>query len=314
MKAWTKRDDRLLWKYRAQGMYWGEVAELLNRSESTVIKRAGQLEPPQRRVWAPDELEFLQANYVTMTAERIGEVLRRPVGQVHATANRYGLRKIRGAYLDHKLLGKFTRAKLKLDWSDAEIAAAWTAEHPDQPLDRRYLAALRREKFHLPPSGITDRLRDRVRAKTREQLDAAGLGSLAELRRREFARYGERMGWPGVKWPRAVQILNVLYEQGPQSRVALAKKIGMRTTFPNSKQPDSRKLLLGNGPGGTYVATLIRMGLVVKLPGRPIRGKGKGRSFCVYAIAPKVQRSPIDAKQRKPEHPQPAGDRGTTAA
>jgi hypothetical protein len=93
--------------------------------------------------------------------------------------------------------------------------------------------------------------------------------------------------------------LNLLYEDGPHTREQIAKAIGLRWAgTPNGRHPASRHSLSGNGPGGSYMATLQRMGLVIRL-GRKIRtGRGKGQSVNAYAIAPGVVRGPITERKQ----------------
>jgi len=51
----------------------------------------------------------------------------------------------------------------------------------------------------------------------------------------------------------------------------------------------SRKSLCGNGPGGSYLATLMRRGLVV-VQKRAVKASGKGKSVDLYMIPLQVKR------------------------
>lgn len=296
MRKFTRTDDRLLAKYRAQGMYFYEVADLLGRTERQVRLRWERIPLPARRVWAPDELEYLQGNYRRLPAAEIAGVLRRPVTQVYQGAARLGLN------MPHKHvppeLQAFIREKHALGWSDNEITRAWNAEHPELAFNRRSIQEHRRDRLRLASNAHNERHRLRVAAKTREQLRLAGLPNLAALRVKAFCDFATRHGWPGITRPRLVQILNLLYEQGPHTREQIARKIGVKWEASANHPATRRGLKLGTGR--SCMGELIELGLVVKLPGRPIRGRGRGQSFCLYAIAPSVHRT-LPALVHQPE-------------
>lgn len=277
---WTPREDRLLATYRARGMYWSEVAELLGRTELEVRQRAEHVPLPARRVWAPDEIVFLEENYGRLTAEEIAQQLRRSISSVRGAITKAGLSSPNAA--NHDALIAFIREKHPDGWSDAEIAAEWNATHPDQAVSREWLCEVRRLKAKLPHNAYSAHRRRQVGAKTKEQCQAAGLASLAEVRRLAYDRFAAKKGWPGVFRPRLIQILTLLYEQGPHTRDQIASAIGMPFK-------SARKALHGNGPGGSYLAELMRAGLVIRL-GRTVKRRGRGKSVHLYAIAPGVKR------------------------
>jgi hypothetical protein len=138
----------------------------------------------------------------------------------------------------------------------------------------------------LPSNRGGERYRDRVRQKTREQLRKAGVESLANVRTKAFQDWAESCGWPRNLRPRHVEILNLLWEKGPQTRREIAAAIGM-------PWKGSRKSLVSNDPEGSYLAHLMRRGLVVCL-GRLVKGKGKGGSVCVYSLLLTVERKPTE--------------------
>lgn len=80
--------------------------------------------------------------------------------------------------------------------------------------------------------------------------------------------------------------VRTLWERGPMTRLELAEAIGMAWK-------GSRKSLAGNGPGGSYLPTLMRRGLVVSL-GRIVqtgpKGKRKGRNVHLYSLPLTIQR------------------------
>jgi hypothetical protein len=284
--AWTPREDRLLGTYRGRGMYWSEVAELLGRTELDVRQRSTEVRLPVRRVWAPDDLAFLKENYGRQPVDKIAATLRRTVASVRGTAYKLGLSAPQAE--NHVELIEFIRERHLLGWTDADMAAAWSAEHPDRTVSREWLCEVRRLKAKLPHNAYSDHRRRQVAAKTKEQCQAAGVNSLAEIRGLAYQQFGERKGWPGVFRPRLVQILNLLYEQGPHTREQIARAIGMPWES-RGGMPASRRSLKSNGKGGSAMAELMRAGLVVRT-NRIVPGDGSGKSVHLYAIAPGVQR------------------------
>jgi hypothetical protein len=126
------------------------------------------------------------------------------------------------------------------------------------------------------------------------QLKTLGLSSPTELRSRAFRLYAIECGWPEDLRPREVQILNVLAARGvPMTRLEIAQAIGMRTdrTGDRGHGHKTLELLSGNGPGGTYTASLMRRGLVAKLKrGSVVAGLGKGHSRDLYYLGPEAVR------------------------
>lgn len=287
-RPFTTQEDQQLGRYRARGMTWDEIAELLERTEAEVRSRAEVITLPGRRVWAPDEVEYVQGNYRAMTAEQMALALRRSVASVRGYLTTSGLVKSPHR-INHASLARFIREKHALGWSDAEISATWSAEHPDQPCSRKHLCDIRRDKLGLGDNTFSEHRRRRVAEKTLEQCRLAGVASLGQLRAKSYEQFAARNGWPGITRPRLVQILNLLYERGPHTRQAIAAAIGMAWTD-RSHSPASRCSLKGNGPGGSYMAELMRLGLVVRIP-RAVKGTGRGKSVNLYAIAPHVRRS-----------------------
>lgn len=178
-------------------------------------------------------------------------------------------------------------AKHPLGWSDQEIADAYNRRHRHLQVTRKWVWEIRRDKLGLPSNAYSKHRRQRVANKTRQQLRQAGLKSLAELRVQKFQQFAERSGWPADLRPRAVQILNVLYERGPQTRRQLAEAIGVPWL-------GSRKTLHSNDPEGSYLAHLQKRGLVVRL-GRIVRQGGQGQNVNLYSIPAHIKRRPTRA-------------------
>jgi hypothetical protein len=165
--------------------------------------------------------------------------------------------------------------------NDVEIAA-------EMGLTRNQVHAIRYGRLKLPPNEASI-LRARRRG-VKTQLKTLGLDSPTQLRTRAFRMYAVESGWPEDLRPREVQILNVLAAKGvPMTRRELAAAIGMKSD-PADYCRGQRNLLSGNGPGGTYTASLARRGLVTILarlgPTCGAQGKGAGRRISLYMLGP----------------------------
>lgn len=168
--------------------------------------------------------------------------------------------------------------------NDTEIAAQWTARHPGYAKVDRHTVAERRRRHSLPGNRFSERARRRVAARTKEQLAAAGLENLAQLRVRAHRERAIASGWPSDLRIRQTQILNALWAHGPMTRIEIAEKIGMPWKGP-------RTSLTGNDREGTYLANLIARGLVVNL-GRKVYNGGPHKNTCVYSIPLFLERTP----------------------
>ena len=162
-------------------------------------------------------------------------------------------------------------------------------------VDRRTVCDWRRS-MGLPSvlkTAIGDRrYREKVRRKTAEQIELHGVQSLAEVRVLAFRKFARDCGWPEDLRPRAVQILNVLWERGGMTRRQIADAIGM-------PWKGSRKSLVSNDPEGSYLAHLQARGLVIalykKIPGGSQgKRKGSGGNVSLYMVSPAAVRGPFD--------------------
>ena len=236
-----------------------------------------------RRFWTPAECEYLRVcRAAKVPAEIIAKYLPgRTARSVWQQARKLGLsvpQKFRAPDMV-----EFIRSRNALGWSDSEIAAA-------RGVDRHAVGHVRQE-LGLPLNRASEHVRAKVAAKTAEQLRAAGLPSMAHLRIESFKARARAAGWPEDLRPRAVQILNAIWDRGPMTRRELATAIGMRTDY--GGKHEIRKILMSNDPEGSYTAHLIARGLLVvfKRAGR-VTGCGKGRSVDVYSL-------PINIERRK---------------
>lgn len=231
------------------------------------------------RPWTSRERAFALANKGRLTAAQIC----RKIGR---TARAVSLMFVAAGVTNRNVnrgweFEDFIRAKHAIGWSDAEMAAEWSRKRPGEAIKRKWLNHHRR-RLGLPSNAYSQHRRERVARKTRQQIKVAGCKSLADVRAKAYREFSARNGWPKDCSPRQVQILNLLYERGPRDRPAIAKAIGLAWL-------GSRRSMKSNHPEGSYLANLIARGLVVQLP-KLVKGRGKGYSRHLYAIAPQVTR------------------------
>ncbi len=240
------------------------------------------------RLYTPDEREFILANRGKIPTTEIAEQLGRPVHSVYQWLNRNGLAGTQRPRGERERIDQRIRELHSQGWLDSEIADDITAGIAQ--VDRRTVCDFRRA-MGLSSNKGSQRHRAQVAAKTREQLERKGLNSLAEERVSAFRKFAIDEGWPEDLRPRAVQILNALYDFGPQTRRQLAERIGM-------PWKGSRKSLVSNDPEGSYLAHLMKRGLVVALK-RVVTSRGRGKSVNLYAIAAGVVRCRSQEKERE---------------
>lgn len=236
------------------------------------------------RKYTAKQVALVKRHYRRRPTSELAAEIRCTEQQLRALADRIGASSKRTG---HPGLIALIRKKHALGWSDAEIAAAYNRRHRNRKVAREWVGEIRRDKLKLPSNANSDHFRRRVAKKTRQQLRRAGLKSMAELRVQAFRNFAERCGWPSDLRPRSVQILNVLYERGPQTRRQIAEAIGM-------PWKGSRHSLSSNDPEGSYLAHLQKRGLVVRL-GRIVRQGGQGKNVNLYSIPAHIKRRPPHA-------------------
>ncbi len=272
---WTREKHNTLLRLISEGIPHAQISEQLGCSRSAVhsyTQRHG-IRALHHDIWTDEHRAYIRKHYHIQTAAQISAHISHSVGGVRQMATTLGvartLTRIDGAFLE-KL-----RISHAAGWSDEEIA--------DQLHVERHTVARHRVRLGLPINGVhTAHFADRVRAKTAEQLRQAGLPSIGHLRKESFRQRAIAAGWPEDLRPRAVQMLNAMWDRGPMTRRELAEAIGMRWK-------GSSASLVSNDPEGTYLASLIKRGLVVNL-GRKCCGKGRGHSSFVYSLSPDIQR------------------------
>lgn len=229
-----------------------------------------------RRNWSPEELAELKRLYGRMPAAEVARRLGRKVRSVWNAAKHYGLaRRCPRLVTDARFLDGVRRLHAE-GLTDTEIAGRLGTE--------RHTVCKARNRLGLPAVGWTERRRELVRRRTATQLAAAGVPTLGALRVKVFRDRARAAGWPDDLRPRAVQILNALWDGGPMTRRELADVVGLPWR-------GSRKSLCSNDPEGSYLAHLMNRGLVICL-GRlnKVTGRGRGHSTCVYTLSFAVQR------------------------
>lgn len=255
------------------------VARLLRRTVPSVRSRAKMLglDSGYHQRWTPADDATLASLWAEgLTGPVIGERMGRDPVNVWRRAARLGLRRLERVALTPEVLGRI-EAVVRDGRCDRCAADAVGCE-------RHTVSHLRRRRGWPPsPSQSCPCVRDGARERMREQCEAVGVGSLAELRSLVHARRAAARGWPADLRQRHVQILDALYERGPMTRRQIADAVGM-------PWKGSRKSLMSNDPEGSYLAHLQARGLVVRLG----RVRGPGRSYAwVYSTPLWVERGAI---------------------
>ncbi len=171
------------------------------------------------------------------------------------------------------------RRRIKEGWSGAEIAAEIGNGCHQREVNARRLY------LGLPASGNNERRRAKVAEKTREQMRRMGLPSMAYLRIESFRKFARDRGWPEEVGPRAVQILEVLFERGLMTRRQIVLAIGM-----NVERPQKNWLFDAKNQT-SYLATLMRLGLVARSPRLIVPGtlpgkhKMQGKGIYFYGLS-----------------------------
>lgn len=228
-----------------------------------------------RRDWMPAEIDTLVRLYPTTTAPELAAALGRSVGSVYLAAHARGLRKATRARGGRAFLAELRRIN-RLGIPDTGAARVLGCD--------RHTVSKWRERLGLPSHARGERYRERVAEATARQCRDLGVSSFAEVRSLSFKLRAIVAGWPADLRPREVQIVEALSARGPMTRREIADAIGM-------PWKGSRKSLTGSVPGGTYLAHLVSLGLVVSL-GRvgTVRGRGRGYSVQVYSLALSTER------------------------
>jgi hypothetical protein len=124
-----------------------------------------------------------------------------------------------------------------------------------------------------------------ARAGFQRRLARDGVASLVEIRWRNARAKLAPHGWPEDLRPREVQILDLLWQRGPQTRRQMCVALGL-------PWKGSRRSLKAHG-GGSYLGALMRRGLVICL-GKCVRTaaavKRRGANVHLYTLALWIER------------------------
>jgi hypothetical protein len=229
-----------------------------------------------RRHWTEQERELLRAQFRKVPAEVIGKQMGRTARMVYQCAWAMGLSMPQRFRAPDMVA--YIREKNAVGWSDSEIAES-------RRVDRHAVTIVRKE-LGLPSNAQGDRTRRKLRDALYRQLARVGVRTPGEWRVKIFRDRARAAGWPEDLRPRAVQILNALWDRGPMTRREIAEAIGM-------PWKGSRKSMTSNDTEGSYLAHLIARGLVIVfIRAGKVTGKGKGRSVNIYSL-------PLDVQRRK---------------
>lgn len=175
------------------------------------------------------------------------------------------------------------RARHSEGWSDAEIAA-------EVRIDRRLICEWRKDYLGLPANGNNERRRAKVREKTREQLAAAGLRTLADLRREAHRAKIRAAGWPDWMLIRHAQILNLIWMRGPMTRREVAAAMGIPW------KAHAREMFHSNfkaNGGSTYFGDLLKAGYLIKYVKKMRTGPTGYHLSDVYTLSGSIRRGKV---------------------
>lgn len=207
-----------------------------------------------RKFWSDEADAILLSHYKDRGTKWCAEQLDRTRQAVSHRAAKLGLTDQPKFATDDELLA-FINELHPLGYTDAEIKHS-ASERYVCNVDRHRVGILRRG-LGLQANVHSERSRQRVAAKTREQLESAGLSSLAKVRNERWNQWKRDLGWPEELTVRAVQALELFYHHGQLTRIQLCQLMGV-----SSKARTAPK---SNARGGTVLGELARAGLIGRL-------------------------------------------------
>ncbi len=240
----------------------------------------------QRRSWKTYEDEYIRRYYgsddepVTVIASN----LERPINQVYARARKLGLSQTLVCVSDEQI-GECLRECHPLGWTDSEVKAEIERRH-GIAVDRHRVGIIRR-RLGLGSNALSGHRCGQVRQRTADQLQRAGLTSMAQLRVHRWNAEKEKLGWPQELTIRAVQAAELFWRRGPMTRMQLCHAMGY-----SEKRARVRTEPKSNAKGGTVLAELMRAGLLMRLKKSVPSGQGRGgrkRYVDLYLLNPGVQ-------------------------
>jgi len=283
MGRWTQEDDSRVRDLIAAGSDLQSIARAMGRSRSSIDNRAYKLGIRfPRRPWTPEEDDVVRQHYRTISAAAIAAELGRTKRMVYMRA-----RNLEVACPQKGWTPEMDARLTELNGqgvSDTEVARRLG-------YDRHHITR-RRRALGLPDQSHGLQARKAVSAGVKRQLERLGIPRLTDLRMDSWRRLAAERGWPEVVNGRRVcrrhiAILDTLYLHGPQTRQQIAERIGWRV------DRGQRHLLKSNGGGGSYLAELMRAGLVMDL-GRCVQMGGRGRNVHLYGLDMAIEKGGSD--------------------
>jgi len=240
--------------------------------------RGRQLSVLWRRPWTAQEKAILREHAFIKTANELATMLNRSRKAIEQQRSLLGL--VRRPWFRWDARSRtIVRDMNARGFADTDIGERLGVNRKTVNAERRRLG--------LQHQGHGPQARKKICQSTRQQLASLGLQSMAQLRLASWAARALERGWPTeingrpINF-RHIQILDVLHDKGPHTRQRLAAAIGM-------PWKGSRKSLVSNGKGGSYLAELMRAGLVVSL-GKCAKGRGRGKSANLYSLTITTER------------------------
>jgi transposase len=229
------------------------IARHLGVSRNAVrlwCRRAGiAVERPR---YTAAETAYIAQHWGKIPSRSIAASLGRGVWSVRAKAFRMGVSGERPKKKTPDDWREVASQKLAEGWSLNELAAIFG-------VSRRHVGALLEKAGLAAVGNAHPRQRALTAARTRIQLEAAGLENVAQIRVAAFRDFATSLGWPADLRPRGVQIIELLLVHPLLNRRELCELTGMPWR-------GSRQSLASNDPEGSYLANLMTRGLVVRSP------------------------------------------------
>lgn len=260
--------------------------------------------PTDHPRWTDEEKQLLRDLYPTVPMTQLVARFKRSAAAIYVRAQVLGLGGTRRPQHPNQFPQEF------LD----QVRALHAEGHTDSAIGRRMKQFQHKSDPHRSVTMIRKKLglpvnrhsvHEAGRRAIESQRKTLGIRHGGDLRALSYRRYAGECGWPEDLPPRAVQILNVLAEHGPQTKLDLARLIGMPTNKIGSN--GSLKLLTGSSHSnlmrghGTYTGLLMSRGLILQQHRSVGAGNGKkqglGRLPSVFILTPAA----IDLREKNLE-------------
>ncbi len=318
-RAWTRNERQYVARFACRKPI-AVIAARLGRSAGAIKNMIFKVARNRRR-FNDAELAFVREHTGKMPPAAIADAMNegglgnlpRKTSSIYRIQSKLGLSRPAPPRHDTAALDALIRQLSADGWTDAEIREE-VGRRRGRSCDR-HMIGVRRRAMGLPNNSCNGdspsrRVLERVRQKTREQLDKAGISDLSHLRLHVWRERARSAGWPEDLRPGEVAVLNALWDRGPLTKKELADAVGVPW--------QGLKTLHSNGQGGSHMATLMRRGLVVSFRKSAEAGADtpvqrptpnpqkivKRRRIDVYMLALDIQRRKVSddgQQQREPD-------------